>query len=859
MRHHIVACALALAASVATAGALTFTVTKTADTADGACDADCSLREAVIAANAHPGADTIVVPAGIYTLTLTGAGEDAAATGDLDITDDCTITGAGADRTVIDGAGADRIFEVQYGTVSATIAGLTLRNGGSVDSGGAILVRGSSNLAVEDCAFIHNWANIEGGAIEGWGSVAVSSCSFSGNATGSYGGAVSVTTSGTIESSTFAANRATYGGGALIQSNGSSLQVDASTLVGNEASYGGGIHNDRGTTTFTNVTFAANFADSSAGGAASTSGGSTTFNNCTLADNARVGDGAAIDGLNGAAISLENTIVSGGGASTNCNGPITSVGHNIDSGDGCGFTSAGDLVDTAPGLAPLAPNGGFTWTEALRSGSPAIDTGSAAFPPTDQRGVTRPQGAAADIGAYEATGVEPPIGAPVTVPVIAHVSGVGGTPWRADVSLTNPSANPLPLALRYTPSTANVITHAVTLNGHETLLLEDVVASLFGAGDGRGGLELVPPTVGPTPSVLTRTFAVQGGERLGQGMPALEPLPAGSYFLPGLVDDDSYRSNIAVTSGAADVQAAFTLFRGSDGAVGGTVTKTIPAGTQVQWRLPDLFPGLAQPDVPMTVRVDTDGAAIPYASLVDQVSTDAVTVVAQRSGAWWVIPVVAHLSGVGGTFWRTDLSLFNPGPIDAEVDLEFLAENTDNSGGGATAAPVVVPALSTVTVADVAQALFGVTGAKGSLVVVGSPQIVVTSRTYTTRTGGGTYGLGVPAVEAQAFSPRRKVVAGVRNADGYRTNIGFVGGSSDESFTVSLRGADGTVLATNSVSVPQRSMEQSSLDDLFGAAASGLAIGSVDVAATGQPLLVYVSVVDGSSQDPIYAVVTPAS
>ena len=51
------------------AAAVTYAVTKTEDTADGACDADCSLREAVIAANAAPGMDTITIPVGTYQLT----------------------------------------------------------------------------------------------------------------------------------------------------------------------------------------------------------------------------------------------------------------------------------------------------------------------------------------------------------------------------------------------------------------------------------------------------------------------------------------------------------------------------------------------------------------------------------------------------------------------------------------------------------------------------------------------------------------------------------------------------------------------------------------------------------------------
>src|SRR4051794_16469490 len=61
-----------------------------------------TLRAAIIQANALPGPDTITLPAGTYRLTLAGANEDFAATGDLDIRDSLTILGAGADVTIID-------------------------------------------------------------------------------------------------------------------------------------------------------------------------------------------------------------------------------------------------------------------------------------------------------------------------------------------------------------------------------------------------------------------------------------------------------------------------------------------------------------------------------------------------------------------------------------------------------------------------------------------------------------------------------------------------------------------------------------------------------------------------------------
>jgi len=88
-----------------------FTVNNTADKVDanpgdGLCSDDignCTLRAAIQEANSLEGADTVNIPTGIYVLTIQGIGENAAATGDLDITDEITITGAGAANTVIDG------------------------------------------------------------------------------------------------------------------------------------------------------------------------------------------------------------------------------------------------------------------------------------------------------------------------------------------------------------------------------------------------------------------------------------------------------------------------------------------------------------------------------------------------------------------------------------------------------------------------------------------------------------------------------------------------------------------------------------------------------------------------------------
>lgn len=133
----------------------TLTVTKTADTNDGLCTGeDCSLREAILYSNACVGTQTIQVPAGTYSLTLTGVGEDAAATGDLDITDSVVINGTG--NPVVDGNHTDRVFEIMAGK-TATMNGLVVQNGYAQNGAG---LRNHGNLTLTNSVVQNNVASM---------------------------------------------------------------------------------------------------------------------------------------------------------------------------------------------------------------------------------------------------------------------------------------------------------------------------------------------------------------------------------------------------------------------------------------------------------------------------------------------------------------------------------------------------------------------------------------------------------------------------------------------------------------------------------------------------------------------------
>jgi len=150
----LLAIALSLGVAAIDTSAATLTVTKTEDTNDGVCDADCSLREAVVAAASG---DTVVFSSlfnSPQTITLT--------LGQIAIDKNLTITGTGPNLVDISGNNASRHFFITGG-VTVNISGLTFRDGdGSVEgAGGAIWVTGST-LNVSNATFTNNRVFSEG-------------------------------------------------------------------------------------------------------------------------------------------------------------------------------------------------------------------------------------------------------------------------------------------------------------------------------------------------------------------------------------------------------------------------------------------------------------------------------------------------------------------------------------------------------------------------------------------------------------------------------------------------------------------------------------------------------------------------
>jgi hypothetical protein len=199
------------------------------------------------------------------------------------------------------------------------------------------------------------------------------------------------------------------GGG--IRNIGSTLEVSNSTISHNSAELsGGGINifrsrSDSGVVkaTVSNSTISGNSTNASGGGIYNQLGTLEVSNSTISGNSANPGfGGGGIQGSSGGS-TLMNTIVANSPSASggSCAGTITDGGYNLDSDNTCGFGTNNSLSGVDPRLGPLADNGGPTLTHALLAGSPAIDKGNSFGESTDQPGVTRPQGAASDIGSFE--------------------------------------------------------------------------------------------------------------------------------------------------------------------------------------------------------------------------------------------------------------------------------------------------------------------------------------------------------------------------------------------------------------------------------------------------------------------------
>lgn len=338
------ASALVLAGAIP-AAAETFVVNSTVDAidddpGDGQCATTgglCTLRAAVMEANALPGADTILVPAGVFTLSLSPGAveppeppeievplagclvtESGDWEGDLDITCQVTIIGAGRGLTIVEAGppppnaspeqlANDRVLEIHTGTGNVLISDMTIRNGWSSDEGGGIWNGSVGTLRLFRVEVQDNVSTAYGGGIFSQGNLTIESSTLSGNATFGKGGAI-FSNQGTLTvrglpgaPTTFSNNSADTGGG--IYNGGELSMIGVASRVnlshvafhGNHAGAGGGVFGDQGgVINVDDCSFTANYAEDNGAGIAVVQKTSLTMNRVTVIGNNSAGEGGGV-------------------------------------------------------------------------------------------------------------------------------------------------------------------------------------------------------------------------------------------------------------------------------------------------------------------------------------------------------------------------------------------------------------------------------------------------------------------------------------------------------------------------------------------------------------------------------------
>lgn len=374
--------ALALFASlpgtVRTAPGITFTVNTTTDAVDanvgdGLCTtaaAQCSLRAAIQESNFDATTEETIllaVPAPapgmapVYGLTISGRGEDAAATGDLDITDDVEIVGQSTPLATIDGLDADRVLDIfTCPTCAVVLEDLDVVNGSAVNTFDPNDGNGAGIQNIDGKLTLFNVGVFESTAQDGGGGIT------------NFDGDVRLLDGSIVEGNTVTG---VFANGAGIANESGQLTLDDAWVIDNHATCasGAGIYN-AGTLTVHDVLFDGNVADCQAGAIANVATGTATITDSTFSRNF-ADDGAGLNNA-GTAIVRRSTFTENdaffarGGAIYN-SGTLTLENSTLDR----------NLANYRGGGIFSAPGGSATVTNTTVSSNEAAKRGSGGFPP----------------------------------------------------------------------------------------------------------------------------------------------------------------------------------------------------------------------------------------------------------------------------------------------------------------------------------------------------------------------------------------------------------------------------------------------------------------------------------------------
>ncbi|HEU4887760.1 MAG TPA: hypothetical protein VFV49_07745 [Thermoanaerobaculia bacterium] len=486
----------------------------------------------------------------------------------------------------------------------------------------------------------------------------------------------------------------------------------------------------------------------------------------------------------------------------------------------------------------------------------------------------------------------PPANA-LVIPVVTHINAVTG-PFLSDVRLTNAGASAVNYQLTMTPTQTDATQSSkvtqITVDGQQTIALNDIVKNFFGYGatsnpadTGFGSLEIRPLN---TSSLLTyvssRTYANTVIGTFGQYIAAMpftkfatqrlsgipipgDITPSTLLSLQHVAQSSKFRTNLGIVEGAGEpASGKIRVYNAL-----GTLLKELPFNLlpgehrqmnrfiQFDAAIPTLEDGRIEIEVESLT-----GAVTAYASVLDNATTDPLAVMpvdpTKISATRYIIPGIADIPA-GQQNFHSDLRLYNGGTSDVPINLTFHPGNGfAGFGTPVTAAPRTIRAGEMLVLDNVLPTVFNKSGTGGSILVTtaANSSLVATGRTYTSVANNGTFGQFIPGVtpaEGVGAGERALQILQLEESDQFRSNIGLTeltGNGATVKLTLSL--PDKVSVSTDVVLAPNEFRQLRPILGLNPGQQTYNARLTVEVIAGTGRVTAYGSVIDNESKDPTY-------
>ncbi len=476
------------------------------------------------------------------------------------------------------------------------------------------------------------------------------------------------------------------------------------------------------------------------------------------------------------------------------------------------------------------------------------DTGR---PVTDPRNVTitRPRIDAMEAYTKLTGGGTEPTAYVSWLPVAVHLPGAQGSQWRSDAALLNLGTGAATVTI-----TAHLSSGAIEgqlsqpIPPLHQVIVQDMIGQLGASGYGTITIESSQPL-----TITSRSYSQEASGTFGQFIDVSYGgwgLATGEVaLLQHLLQNSSFRTNIGIANfGNRPAQGTVTLVDERGYAIG-DLPFSLSAGGYTQFNQPftknfgqQVSGGTA------VIEVSAGEGVVAYASVIDNGSNDPTTIpmiTAFPATTQWV-PVVVHLSGTGGSQWRSDLALLNPGQVAASVTFTaHLSSGTEQAYLRAPLEPGQQVLISDF-VGQMQQSGYG------TLEITSTQPVTVTSRTYS-QEATGTFGqfLAAHGVDDGLVAGEMGLIQHlVQNAD-FRSNIGVANfGPNPAEGIVSLFDETGASVGDLPFSLDSGEYTQFNQPYLNQFGRNVLGGAAIVQVTSGTGVVAYASVIDNGSNDP---------